>query len=559
MRQRGHSGVVERGLVMNKLMAFAEMLFVLVGTLIFGNCRAGVTYWVTNTGDSGPGSLRQVMIDANASAGVDTIAFNIPESGTQVILPDSGLPTVTDTVVIDGYTQPGTSPASSTTPAVLSILLDGTNASGLVDGLEIVAGGCTVRGLAIGNFTGNGISLKMNGGNRIQGNWIGASVDWVQCFRNWQSGIYIESNDNLVGGVEYSDPNTIGCNALDGVRVVAGTGNAILSNSICYNDLLGIDLGGDGVTENDTDDSDTGANNLQNSPTLHHVMLSSPPVVIGELWSTPSTTFRIEFFATHLEPIWDCEGRHLWGSTTVTTNSSGYAYISAEMSDMTVLESFASATAIDLSTNINDTSEFSECAGIPPPVELSSFSGISDRETVRLVWTTLSEDENLGFHLYRSSGEDAGYGRITDELIPGAGTTLAQHDYGYVDVDVEVGVTYYYKLADVDFEGMETMHGPVRVTVLPCEYRLLQNFPNPFRENTTVTLNLKADGHVRLLVHNLAGEQVALLVDEPLERGVHRIEWDGRDGAGHEMSSGVYTYTVEVNEFRLSRKMTLNR
>jgi hypothetical protein len=192
-------------------------------------------------------------------------------------------------------------------------------------------------------------------------------------------------------------------------------------------------------------------------------------------------------------------------------------------------------------------------------VELSSFTGRSEQETIRLEWTTLSESENLGFRLYRSSSEDAGYGRITDELIPGAGTTMAPHDYGYVDADVEVGSTYYYKLADVDFEGTETLHGPVCVTALPCAYRLSQNFPNPFHEKTIITLNLKAGGHVRLWVHNLAGERVALLLDEPLERCVHNIEWNGRDGSGHDLPSGVYTYTVEVNDFRSSRQMTLNR
>jgi flagellar hook assembly protein FlgD len=50
-----------------------------------------------------------------------------------------------------------------------------------------------------------------------------------------------------------------------------------------------------------------------------------------------------------------------------------------------------------------------------------------------------------------------------------------------------------------------------------------------------MTLNLKADGHVRLLIHNLAGERVALLVDEPLERGVHNVEWNGRVGSGHDL------------------------
>src|SRR5687767_12714827 len=65
------------------------------------------TFVVTNTGDSGPGSLRQAIIDANTLFGPDMIAFNIPGSGVHTISPLSPLPTITGTLTtIDGYTQP---------------------------------------------------------------------------------------------------------------------------------------------------------------------------------------------------------------------------------------------------------------------------------------------------------------------------------------------------------------------------------------------------------------------------------------------------------------------
>src|SRR5256885_8093230 len=68
------------------------------------------TFTVTNTNDSGAGSLRQAILDANANPGTDTIAFSIPGSGGHMIRPQSPLPQISDSVVIDGYTQPGTSP-----------------------------------------------------------------------------------------------------------------------------------------------------------------------------------------------------------------------------------------------------------------------------------------------------------------------------------------------------------------------------------------------------------------------------------------------------------------
>jgi hypothetical protein len=71
---------------------------------------APATFTVTNTSDSGAGSLRQAMLDANSIPGVDSIDFDIPGSGVQVISPDSELPNITEGVSINGYTQSGPLP-----------------------------------------------------------------------------------------------------------------------------------------------------------------------------------------------------------------------------------------------------------------------------------------------------------------------------------------------------------------------------------------------------------------------------------------------------------------
>ena len=92
---------------------------------------SAATFTVTNTNDSGPGSLRQAILDANGAVGADTIAFNIVGSGVQTIAPASALPQVTDGITIDGYTQPGasanTNGPTQGTNAVILIEIDGTN------------------------------------------------------------------------------------------------------------------------------------------------------------------------------------------------------------------------------------------------------------------------------------------------------------------------------------------------------------------------------------------------------------------------------------------------
>ena len=93
----------------------------MVGGLVLGAPAAAVqgaatTFTVTKTADTADGtcdadcSLREAITAANANAGTDTIAFAIPGGGPHTISPTSALPTITDPVIIGGFTQPGSSP-----------------------------------------------------------------------------------------------------------------------------------------------------------------------------------------------------------------------------------------------------------------------------------------------------------------------------------------------------------------------------------------------------------------------------------------------------------------
>jgi hypothetical protein len=98
---------------------------------VLGSVASAATFTVTNTSDSGAGSLRQAITDANAAAGADTIAFDIAGSGVHTIVPASPLPAITEAVTIDGYTQTGALANSNGpelgTNAQLMIEIDGTN------------------------------------------------------------------------------------------------------------------------------------------------------------------------------------------------------------------------------------------------------------------------------------------------------------------------------------------------------------------------------------------------------------------------------------------------
>ena len=86
-------------------IALASLAFVVLAA----RADAFTTFVVTNTNDAGPGSLRQAMLDSNATMDVNTIDFNIPGAGVQTIVALSPLPQISQAVAIDGYSQPGAS------------------------------------------------------------------------------------------------------------------------------------------------------------------------------------------------------------------------------------------------------------------------------------------------------------------------------------------------------------------------------------------------------------------------------------------------------------------
>ena len=195
----------------------------------FGPVTSSDIINTSNTNDAGAGSLRQAILDANAQAGTQTINFNVG-SGLQTINLLSPLPLITDPLVIDGTTQPGYA-------GVPLIELNGVNA-GATGGLAITAGNSTVRGLIINRFNGNGILLQNNGGNVIQGNYIGLNAGGTSASGNAQFGVLvINIPNNTIGGTTASARNVISGNTFENVRLSGtnATGNIVAGNYIGTN------------------------------------------------------------------------------------------------------------------------------------------------------------------------------------------------------------------------------------------------------------------------------------------------------------------------------------
>jgi hypothetical protein len=92
---------------------------------------------------------------------------------------------------------------------------------------------------------------------------------------------------------------------------------------------------------------------------------------------------------------------------------------------------------------------------------------------------------------------------------------------------------------------------------LPTEYKLNQNYPNPFNLQAKISYQMPEPGLVSIKIYNIRGQVVRTLVDEYKPAGYHYEIWDGKNTAGQEIASGIYTYRLEANGFNASKKMLL--
>ena len=207
------------------------------------------TFTVTTAADSGAGSLRQAILDANAAAGADTITFNIAGAGVHSIVLATALPTVTDVVTIDGYTQPGASPntlpLTGGTNAVLQIEIRGA-ALAAESCLTWAADGGRIQGLVINRCPFG--TIHATGSVTITGNFLGTTPQGGPLTDGspQNRGIYAlgaqtepETTDVVVGGPDPADRNLISGHARfqlsEGVRGQFYTRLTIRGN------LIGVD------------------------------------------------------------------------------------------------------------------------------------------------------------------------------------------------------------------------------------------------------------------------------------------------------------------------------
>lgn len=216
-------------------------LSILLAVFLLFTSTFNAQFIVTNTNDSGPGSLRQAILDAESDESANTIDFDIPGTGPHYINPLSNLPVLNGNLLIDGFTQDGAVAPTENESAVYKIIVDGfSNSSEYKNGFTTVCGSSNIRikGLKIQGFN-TGIELCGNL-NQLEACYV------TDCS---PQAIIITGGNNIVGGYSHAERNVVNkCHS--GISIFPDShGNSIIGNYIGTDEMGEFDQteGWDGV------------------------------------------------------------------------------------------------------------------------------------------------------------------------------------------------------------------------------------------------------------------------------------------------------------------------
>lgn len=200
------------------------------------------------------------------------------------------------------------------------------------------------------------------------------------------------------------------------------------------------------------------------------------------------------------------------------------------------------------------------------PVTLSSFLAISpSSDCVNIIWTTESECDITGYHIYRNTSSDLSNAiRISSSLIY-ATNSSAQQTYTYEDLEVEANQTYYYWLKMIESNSATEFFGPVSIktkddTITPETTVITQLdlvYPNPINTSGKANFSLRVSESetASLRIYNIKGQLVREFNN--ITPGAHHIVWDNKDQNNKACSSGVYFYQLSSPSYFSTQKMLL--
>jgi len=232
-------------------------------------------------------------------------------------------------------------------------------------------------------------------------------------------------------------------------------------------------------------------------------------------------------------------------------------------------------------TFIRAIDNFSSGFSIPqPPPPPDVFEVLSGTDHINLSWSSNAESWPgfAGYGLFRAIG------RFDTTYVPIFECNFLNLANSFKDSTVEAGKNYYYFVQSFDDGSTNNIHRgfplvsskfytmtnkPAYLLTtglvdageneLPDAFGLGRNYPNPFNPNTQIIYHIPKTTKVKLEIYNSIGQRIRTLVDQIQNAGSHKVQWDGNNDFGVEVSSGIYLYSLTTDGFKQSRTMILLR
>ncbi len=536
---------------------------IVLGYILFltGNCLFADTYTVVNTNDSGAGSLRQAIIDANEHDGEDEIIFQIPagdpgyraSDGVWTIKPLTVLPTISDHgLTIDGATQ-SQFIGTDTNPDGPEIELDGS-LTPHSNGFYITGSGTTIFEIIINRFSENsGIFMDGVDGGRISGCYIGTDAKGMARASN-NCGIILHDHSNFVNVTPREDkfnivsgnPN-VGISLNDSCKHNIILGNRIGVNRTCQDTLgNGTYNGYGGVNIEDQSDSNMVIENwiCGNRHAGVTVTVSSGNTItanfIGtnEDWSLDLGNVQIGVFIRS-----DSYSQEESKENTVIGNRIGYnglygVMVEYEKSYGNLLSenriSKNGSLGIYLSNGAN--------GNIAPPDIITASNSEITGQAVAFQTVEIFCDENNEGRIFLGKTTSDASGNFT--YTPASPPPLTFITATATDADNNTS-------AFSDPVLLTGTHADRR-SGQPDKFSLKQNFPNPFNPETSITYSVQEPCRVVLKVFDLQGREVSTLVDADKLTGEYTVQFNAS-----KIASGIYLYQIRMKNFIGVKKMVI--
>ncbi len=192
------------------------------------------------------------------------------------------------------------------------------------------------------------------------------------------------------------------------------------------------------------------------------------------------------------------------------------------------------------------------------PEDFGGWDGVKDTTTLTFNWNEMSEVVQYEFNIGTSTDFNLiAYSRITSVTV--ISLKAVEVDYPADDFwRVKGRNAYGWGEWSVPRSfGLSTDVAEIANDNLPKEFALGSNYPNPFNPSTTIGFSLPQRSQVDLEIFNILGQKVTILHEGELAAGTYQATWDGTDGKGNNVSTGIYFYRLKAGEFNQTRKMLL--